>query len=338
MESWPSSFRAYVAERHADRVEAGIRPLAAEDLPPGEVTVRVLWSGVNYKDALATRLDGKVARVPLLVPGIDLAGEVVAADPGSGVAVGDAVIAHGYDIGTSRHGGYAAYARVPAGWVVPLPAAMTLRESMILGTAGFTAALSVKRLEDRGLRPGDGPVLVTGATGGVGSTAVNLLAGRGYEVWALTAKAEEHHWLASLGAAGFLSRADVPVEGAPLEKERWAAVVDAVGAATLPYGLRTLRRGGAIALSGNAGGASFAATVFPFILRGAAILGIDSAYMGIQERRELWGRMAVEGDLRPRGLGVSDRVTEVGLDELEPAFESILAGGARGRWLVRVGG
>lgn len=337
MSALPPSFRAFVAERLADRVDAGLRTLAPDDLPSGDVTIRVRWSGVNYKDALATRFDGKVARVPLLVPGIDLAGEVVHAAPGSGVAVGDPVIAHGYDIGVSRHGGYAEFARVPAGWIVPLPAGLTLRESMVLGTAGFTAALSVKRLEDRGLRPADGPVLVTGATGGVGSTAVNLLSGRGYEVWALTAKPDEHDWLSSLGAAGFLAREEAAVEGPPLERERWAAVVDAVGAATLPYGLRTLRRGGAIALSGNAGGASFSATVFPFILRGTAILGIDSAYMEIGERRALWRRMGEEGDLRPRGLGTTDRVIEIGLDGLEPAFASILAGGARGRWLVSVG-
>ena len=314
----------------------GIVDAPLPDLGDGMVRISVEYSCINYKDGLASSEKGRVARRDPLVPGVDLAGTVVESKDPS-VPVGTTVIAHGYDIGVSRHGGYAAYARVPAGWVVPLPAGMTLRESMILGTAGFTAALSVKRLEDRGLRPGDGPVLVTGATGGVGSTAVNLLAGRGYEVWALTAKADEHPWLSALGAAGFLSRADVPVEGAPLEKERWAAVVDAVGAATLPYGLRTLRRGGTIALSGNAGGASFSTTVFPFILRGTAILGIDSAYMEIDERRRLWARMAVEGDLRPRGLGASDRVTEVGLDELEPAFDAILAGGARGRWLVRVG-
>lgn len=333
MSAIPQSFRAYVAERLADRVDAGVRSLAAADLPPGEVEIRVRWSDVNYKDALATRFDGKVARTSPLVPGIDLAGEVVeSADPA--FRAGQEVIAHGYDLGVSRHGGYAEYARVPAPWVVPLPAGLTLREAMVLGTAGFTAALSVKRLEDRGLRPEHGPVLVTGATGGVGSHAVSMLAGRGYEVWALTAKADEHAWLRGLGAAGFLGRDEAPEDGPPLEKERWAAVVDAVGAATLPCGLRSLRRGGAVALSGNAGGAGLATTVFPFILRGVALLGIDSAYMEIAERRVLWARMADPADLRPRSLG--ERVTEVTLDTLEPAFASILAGGARGRWVVRV--
>lgn len=333
MSAIPTTFRAYVAERLPDKVDAGIRTLAEADLPFGEVEIRVHWSDVNYKDALATRFDGKVARTSSLVPGIDLAGEVISsADPA--FRVGQEVVAHGYDLGVARHGGYADFARVPALWVVPLPAGMTLREAMVLGTAGFTAALSVKRLEDRGLRPEHGPVLVTGATGGVGSHAVSMLAGRGYEVWALTGKADEHDWLRSLGAAGFLGRDDARADGPPLEKERWAAVVDAVGAATLPYGLRSLRRGGALALSGNAGGAALAITVFPFILRGVALLGIDSAYMEIAERRVLWARMADPADLRPRSLG--ERVTEVTLDTLEPAFASILAGGARGRWVVRV--
>jgi acrylyl-CoA reductase (NADPH) len=326
-------FRAYVAERVGDRVKRGLRIFDPADLPAGEVEIRVAWSCVNYKDALATRADGKVARISPLIPGIDLAG-VVGASADSAFAPGDRVIAHGYDLGVSRHGGYAEYARVPAEQVVPLPAGLSLRESMALGTAGFTAALSVMRLEDRGLDPADGPVLVTGATGGVGSTAVSILAGRGYEVWALTGKADEHAWLQGLGAVGFLGRTDAPANGPPLEKERWAAVVDPVGAATLPYGLRSLRRGGAVALSGNAGGAALVTTVFPFILRGVALLGIDSAYMPIEDRRRLWDRLS--GDLRPASLG--DRLTEVTLDTLDRAFDAILAGQARGRWVVRIGG
>ena len=333
MTAIPGRFRAYVAARVGDRVERGLRTLGPEDLPAGEVAIRVAWSCVNYKDALATRADGKVARISPLIPGIDLAG-VVAGSADPAFKPGDRVIAHGYELGVSRHGGYAEYARVAAEQVVPLPSGLSLRESMALGTAGFTAALSVMRLEDRGLDPADGPVLVTGATGGVGSTAVSILAGRGYEVWALTGKADEHAWLQSLGAVGFLDRSDAPAQGPPLEKERWAAVVDAVGAATLPYGLRSLRRGGAVALSGNAGGAGLVTTVFPFILRGVALLGIDSAYMPIHDRRRLWDRLA--GDLRPASLG--DRLTEVTLDTLDGALDAILAGQARGRWIVRIGG
>jgi putative YhdH/YhfP family quinone oxidoreductase len=328
----PPSFRAFVAERQGEHVEAGVRDFAAIDLPPGEVDIRIEWSSVNYKDALATRPDGKVARISPLIPGIDMAGRVIASRDAA-FAPGDAVLAHGYDLGMSRHGGFAEYERVPAGWVVPLPLGLDARETMAIGTAGFTAGLSIVRLEERGLEPDSGPVLVTGATGGVGSTAVAILADRGYEVWALTGKADEHAWLETLGAVGFLSREDASGEGRPLEHERWAAVVDAVGAATLPYALRTLKYGGAVAASGNAGGPTFATTVFPFILRGVALLGIDSAALPITERRRIWDRLAT--DLRPRSLG--ERISEVTLETLPSALDAILAGEARGRWIVRIG-
>ena len=330
----PAQFRAFVVEKVEDRVVRGLRAMSLADLPPGEVVVRVAWSSVNYKDGLATIATGKVARISPLVPGIDLAGEVVASEDPT-IAVGSEVLAHGYELGVSRHGGYAEYARVPAGWIVPLPVGLTVREAMIVGTAGFTAARSVVQLEARGLVPADGPVLVTGATGGVGRTALAILVERGYEVWASTGKAEAHEELLALGAAGILSRDEVSAESPrPLESERWAAAVDSVGAATLPYLLRTLRWGGAVAASGNTSGAPFSTTVFPFILRGVALLGIDSAQVPIEERRRLWDRIA--SDLRPRGLG--DSVTEVTLDDLESALDGILAGQARGRWIVRVGG
>ncbi|MEO8208500.1 MAG: acryloyl-CoA reductase, partial [Chloroflexota bacterium] len=285
------------------------------------------------KDGLAATADGKVARTHPLVPGIDLAG-VVLRSSDTGIAPGSEVIAHGYDLGVSHHGGYADFARVPAGWVVPLPSGLSPRDAMSIGTAGFTAALAIVKLEARGLSPSTGPVLVTGASGGVGSTAIRILSGRGYEVWAATGKADEHEWLASLGAVGFLTRDEIAAEGRPLEAERWAGAVDSVGAAALPYILRTLRRGGAVAACGNASGPALATTVFPFILRGAAILGIDSAYMEIEQRRALWERLAT--DLRPREL--DDRITEVTLDAIEPALDAIRAGAARGRWVVRVGG
>ena len=329
----PARFRAFVAEKLDDRVERGVRDVAADDLPPGEVDVRVDWSSVNYKDALATIPNGKVARISPLIPGIDLAGTVVASRVAS-IAVGSGVIAHGYELGVARHGGFAEYARVPADWIVPLPEGLTTREAMAVGTAGFTAALSVARLEAHGLVPEDGPVLVTGASGGVGRTALAILVERGYEVWAATGKAEAHGELSGLGAAGILSREEVTAESPrPLESERWAGAVDCVGAATLPYILRTLRWGGAVAASGNTSGAPLATTVFPFILRGVALLGIDSAQQPIADRRRLWDRIA--GDLRPRGLG--EAVTEVDLDGLEAALDGILAGRARGRWIVRIG-
>jgi acrylyl-CoA reductase (NADPH) len=329
----PAHFRAFIAEKLDDHVERGVREFAADDLPPGEVDVRIDWSSVNYKDALATIPSGKVARTSPLIPGIDLAGSVVASRTPS-VAVGSRVIAHGYELGVARHGGFAQYARIPADWIVPLPDGLTTREAMAVGTAGFTAALSVARLEAHGLVPEDGPVLVTGASGGVGRTALAILAERGYEVWAATGKADIHGDLSGLGAAGILSREEVTADSTkPLESERWAGAVDCVGAATLPYILRTLRWGGAVAASGNTSGAPLATTVFPFILRGVALLGIDSAQQPIADRRRLWDRIA--GDLRPRGLG--EAVTQVDLDGLEAALDGILAGRARGRWIVRIG-
>ena len=334
MSNLPASFRAYVVDRpDGGAFSRGLRALTLADLPPGEVTVRVEWSGVNFKDGLAAREDGRVARGYPLVPGIDLAGTVVASDDDA-FPEGAKVLAHGYDIGVARHGGYAELARVPSRWTVPLPDGLTTRDAMEIGTAGFTAAMSVAALEERGLKPGDGPVLVTGASGGVGSTAVAILATRGHEVWAATGKADEAERLTLLGAAGILTREDVTAPGRPLDSVRWAGAVDTVGAATLPYVLRTLRIGAAVASSGNASGADLATTVFPFILRGVALLGMDSANMAIEPRRALWNRLAT--DLLPRGI--DDGITEVDLDTLEPALEAIVAGQARGRWVVRVTG
>ena len=337
MSAIPATFRGYVAEtfREGDqtRIERGVRELHEVDLPAGDIEIRVAWSSVNYKDGLATRADGKVARINPLIPGIDLAGEVVASEDPA-IEVGAAVLAHGYELGVSRHGGYTEYERVPAGWVVPLAPGLSPRDAMSIGTAGFTAAMSVVALEDRGLAPADGPVLVTGASGGVGGTALAILADRGYEVWAATGKADEAARLRTLGAAGILTRDEVTAPGRPLESERWAGAIDAVGGATLPYVLRTLRTGAAVAASGNAGGATLETTVFPFILRGAALLGMDSVTMPIARRRGLWDRLAT--DLRPREVGL--HATEVTLDTLDEALDGILAGSARGRWIVRIAG
>lgn len=330
----PEHVRAFVAEQGDGEVERGLRDLPVEDLGEGDVLVRVGWSSVNYKDALATIPKGGVARISPLVPGVDLVGTVV---EGSGdVAEGQEVLAHGYDLGVSHHGGFAEYARVPSGWVVPLPEGLSPRQAMAIGTAGYTAALSVHQLEHHGLQAGSGPVLVTGATGGVGSTAVAILAGRGYEVVASTGKADEAEYLRELGAAEVVGRDEVsaPAER-PLERQRWAGAVDCVGGATLSYILRTLRAGGAVAASGVTGGPELTATVFPFILRGVSLLGIDSVQTPIERRREIWARLA--GELRPRGL--EDAIArEVALDEVEPTLDAILAGRVRGRTVVRVAG
>jgi acrylyl-CoA reductase (NADPH) len=332
-------FRAYVAEKKdaADgtTVERGLRELGPGDLPDGDVTVRVGYSSVNYKDALATIPKGQVARIPLLIPGIDLAGEVVASDSPD-VAVGDQVVVHGYGLGTSHHGGFAELARVPAGWVVPLPGGLTTRQAMALGTAGYTAALSVQLLEERGLTPGDGPVVVTGASGGVGSMAVSMLAGRGYDVTASTGRTAEAEWLKGLGAAEVIDREELAAATRPLEKQRWAGAVDAVGGSTLAHVLAELRIGAGVAACGNTAGMKLETTVAPFILRGVALLGSDSANTPIGARREVWARMA--GDLRPGLLEDSGSVTEVGLDDLEPVLDRILQGQVRGRTVVRLAG
>lgn len=337
MSAIPDTFRAFVAEKVEGSVPPavmrGVREFRESDLPPGEVEIRVGWSSVNYKDGLATRADGRVARISALIPGIDLAGVVVASSDPS-IVMGASVLAHGYDLGVARHGGFSEYQRVPAGWVVPLEPGLTPRDAMSIGTAGFTAAMSVVALGERGLTPDHGPVLVTGASGGVGGTALAILAELGYEVWAATGKPAEADRLRAMGAAGVLTRDEVTGEGKPLESERWAGAVDAVGGATLPYILRTLRTGGAVAASGNAGGPKLETTVFPFILRGVALLGMDSVLVPIERRRLIWDRLAT--DLRPRDLGL--HVEEVTLDTLPEALDAIVAGAARGRWVVRIGG
>ena len=335
----PESFPAFIAVKSTDTdgkatVTRGVDVLRADDLPAGEVTVRVHWSSVNYKDALATMPNGGVARLDSLVAGVDVGGIVVAVDGRASVSVGDEVIAHGYDIGVARHGAYAHYCRLPADQIVALPHTLSLRDAMAIGTAGFTAAQSVDALERHGITPNDGPVLVTGATGGVGSTAVGILARRGYDVAASTGKADEHAYLQALGATTILDRSETSAESSrPLEKERWVAAVDCVGGSTLAYVLRTLRYGGAVAASGLTGGAGLSTTVLPFILRGVALLGVDSVQLDIAHRRAIWQRCAA--DLRPVGLD-GDMVTEIGLDGLEDALTAIRAGGVRGRTLVNL--
>ena len=329
-------FQAFVADQQDDRVERGLKTLRADQLPEGDVLVKVAYSSVNYKDALATIPKGQVARISPLVPGIDLAGDVV--ESGSGdLSEGQEVIVHGYDLGVAHHGGFAEYARVPAGWVIPLPEGLTKRQAMTLGTAGYTAALSVHLLEQqRGLSPDEGPVLVTGASGGVGSTAVGILAARGYEVVASSGKESEHDYLRALGATEILPREETSAEsGRPIEKARWAAAIDPVGGATLAFILRTLRPGGAVASSGNTGGIALETTVLPFILRGVALIGADSVNTPMELRRHVWEHLA--GDMRPNGLDDSIAV-EVELGGLEQVLERILEGRVRGRTVVNVAG
>jgi len=313
--------RAFVAEKTDDGVTRGLR----EDFElegDGDVVVDVAYSSVNYKDGLATIAKGQVARISPLVPGIDLAG----------TADGSPVLAHGYELGVARHGGYAEQARVPAEWLVPLPDGLSARQAMAIGTAGYTAARCVMALEAAGLSVDDGPVLVTGASGGVGSTAVDILAARGYEVVASSARDPE--WLKQLGAAEVISREDAAGDaGRPLEKTRWAGAVDCVGGAVLAGVVRGLKYGGAVAACGNTGGIKLEATVLPFILRGVSLLGVDSVQTPIEARRETWARLAT--DLRPPHL--DDAITrEIGLDELDEALSAVLRGELQGRTVVKV--
>lgn len=319
-----------MATRSDDGFRRGVAEFEPSDLPADGVLIDVEWSSVNYKDALASTPEGRVARISALIPGIDLAGRV--AEGAGDLAAGTPVLAHGYDLGVARHGGFAARARVPAEWIVPLPTGLDAREAMVIGTAGYTAALSVIGLVDHGLKPDDGPVLVTGATGGVGSMAVNLLAGLGFEVVASTGKASGHEYLRELGAVDVVDRATLgDAVGKPLDSMLWAGAVDCVGGVTLANVLSKIRYGGAVAASGLTGGAQLPTTVMPFILRGVSLLGVDSVQTPIERRREVWHRLA--GDLKPAGIGTIG--TAIELDQLDEVLTRIMAGGVTGRYVVR---
>ncbi|WP_187274083.1 acryloyl-CoA reductase [Paenibacillus sp. N3.4] len=327
------SFEALLVERTETHFTVEVRELLLEDLPAGEVTIRVLYSGINYKDALACSPTIRVVRSYPMVLGIDLAGTVVASAD-SRFREGDDVLVTSYELGTGHYGGMSAYARVPADWVVPLPQGLTHREAMILGTAGFTAALSIQRIEENGLRVEQGPVLVRGATGGVGSNSVSMLAALGYEVEASTGKSADHGYLLELGAKLVRTREEVASAASkPLNKEYWAAAIDPVGGDSLAHVLSCIKYGGSVALSGLTGGGEFAASVYPFILRGVNVLGIDSVYCPMPMRKCLWDRLA--NDLKPVML---ERTVyrEVTLDTVKEAAQEVLDGRVRGRILVRL--
>lgn len=329
-----TTFRAFIVNKTEQGFRADIGELSRADLPEGEVLVKVMYSGVNYKDGLAAIPEGKIVRSYPFVPGIDLAG-VVEESADARFKPGDEVIATSYNLGVSHYGGFSEYARVKADWVVPKPAGLTLREAMALGTAGFTAALAIHQLEKCGLKPENGPVLVTGATGGAGSIAVNVLHRLGYQVTASTGKTSEHDYLRELGASAVLDRAVTSAESQrPLEKETWAGSVDSVGGSTLAYLIRTTRYGGAIAAFGNTGGVSFSTTVFPFILRGINLLGIDSASCPMELRRDIWQRLA--SDYKPPKL-LSHIGHEASFAELPAALARVLKGEVRGHTVIRIG-
>jgi acrylyl-CoA reductase (NADPH) len=326
------SFRAFTATIDGDQVRREITTLTSDDLAADGVLVAVECSTVNFKDGRATIPRGGVARISPLVPGIDLAGRV--AESGvDGFPEGTPVLAHGYEIGAARHGGYAEYARVPAEWLVPMPDALDARRAMGVGTAGYTAAQSVLALERWGLRPDDGPVIVTGATGGVGSFAVGMLARRGYEVVASTGKPDATEYLHGIGAASVIERAELEAPGGKaLESRRWAAGIDSVGSVTLANMLSRIRDGGAVAATGLVAGIDLPTTVMPFVVRGIALIGINSVETPIDERRAIWQTLASE--LLPDAF--DDMIHDHDLGELEAQLDAVLAGRLVGRVVIRV--
>jgi putative YhdH/YhfP family quinone oxidoreductase len=325
------TFAAFIAEKTDDGFRRGVRELTLDDLPEGEVVVDVEWSSVNYKDHLAAIEKGRVARSSPLVPGIDLAG-TVRSSTSPDFQPGDRVIAGDAELGVSHHGGFSQVARVPADFVTRVPDGLTTREAMLIGTGGFTAAMSVIALIDHGVTPDAGTILVTGATGGVGSMAVAMLAQLGYTVAASTGKPDAASFLRELGASEIVDRNELVGASKPLLPIRWASAVDAVGGDTLAHVLATLGQDGLVAASGNVGGFELHTTVMPFILRGVTLAGIDSAHMDISRRRALWERVAT--DLRPPQLDAMERVVD--LEHLEDALDEIGRGGVTGRYVVEL--
>jgi len=324
--------RAYVIEHRGDEVDAGVRDVDEDALlDEGDVTVDVAWSCLNYKDAMVVQPKSRVARRDVLIGGVDAVGRVTASSS-EAVTVGDAVIAHGHGFGTSHHGGFAPRLRCDGAWLVPLPRGLEARDAMVFGTAGYTAMASILALESTGLANDAGPVLVTGATGGVGSVAVALLAARGFEVTAMTGKGAERDYLVGLGATEVVDRD--ALDDRPervLGTARFAGAVDCVGGATLSSILRVLRWGGAVAATGLVGGAAIATTVYPFITRNVALLGIDSVEAPPEVREVVWDTLACA---LPAAAISSLVAREIGLDGVGEGLDELDRAAARGRILV----
>lgn len=329
----PETFRCYLVTKDDEgNVSGEFARRRLDELPEGDVLIRVFYSSLNYKDALAVKGHPGVNKVFPHIPGVDAAGVVVR----SGVyefVEGDEVLVTGFDMGANRWGGYAEYVSVPQSWVVPLPAGLTLRESMMLGTGGLTAGMCVAAVVDRGIEPDRGTVVVTGASGGVGSVAVAILGKLGYRVAAVTGKESAHDYLRGLGAAEILPREEVHDRSEkPLLSGRWAAAVDTVGGEILATVVRATRHGGCVAACGNAGGVELPLTVFPFILRGVVLAGIDAAFCSIPFRHQTWDRLA-----GPWKLDSLDRIARfIDLEELPAQVDEILAGRITGRLAVNV--
>lgn len=325
------SFNALLATKTGDTITAGVVPLTEQDLMPGDVTVAVEYSTVNYKDALALSGRSPVIRTFPLIPGIDLAG-VVATSTHPGFAPGDRVLVNGWGLSQTHHGGYAQKARVPGEWLVKIPAAFSSRDAMAVGTAGYTAMLSVLALEHGRVSPDHGDILVTGANGGAGSIAIALLSTLGYRVVASTGRLEESAYLKALGAAEIIDRATLSAPGAPIAKERWAGAIDAVGSHTLANVLAQTRYRGVVAAFGLAQGADLPGSVLPFILRNVTLAGIDSVNAPYAAREQAWTRLAADLD-----LGKLARTTQmIGLAEVPALADQVLQGRVQGRTVVDV--
>lgn len=325
-------FRGLLIDKNDGQQTANVQQLDERALPEGDVTVRVAWSTLNYKDGLAITGRSPVVRKFPMVPGIDFAGTVEAsADPR--FAVGDKVVLNGWGVGEMHWGGLAELARVPGKWLIPLQAPFTTRQAMGIGTAGYTASLCVLALERHGVTPDKGPVVVTGAAGGVGSVAVAMLAKLGYEVAAVTGRPQEADFLIGLGARQIIDRAELAKPGKPLDKERWAGAVDVAGGQLLANVCAAMRYRGVVAACGLAAGMSWPASVAPFILRGVTLAGIDSVMAPTAERIEAWRRLAEDLD-----VALLERlIEEIPLDAAPTRAEALLAGQVRGRLVVRVG-
>jgi acrylyl-CoA reductase (NADPH) len=327
-----STFRAFRIHEVDRKIVARFDAITLDDLCPGEVVVRVSCSGINYKDALAATGAGRILRKYPLVGGIDFAGEVVSSTD-SRYTPGQKVVVTGCGLSETHDGGYAEFARVQGDWVIPLPSGLGELDSMKLGTAGFTAALAIHRMEANGQRPANGPIVVTGAAGGVGSLAINMLAGRGYEVVAVSGKQEAEAYLRDIGAARVLLRQGIDLGTKPMEKALWAGAVDNLGGPLLTWLTRTVDQWGNIASIGLAAGHELTTTVMPFILRGVNLLGINSVLTPRELRLEVWRRIAT--DLRPAQL---DRICTrvIAFDELPAQFDDYIKGRVTGRTVVRI--
>ena len=323
-------FKAFRISEIEKRIEAGFVEFSLDELDPGEVVVRVAYSDVNYKDALAATGKGKILLRPACIGGIDFSGTVVSSSDARFVK-GDAVLATGFDLGVKHHGGYAEYARLPADWLVKLPKGLTLWDAMAFGTAGFTAGLAIVRMEANGLMPENGPVIVDGATGGVGSIAIDALTRLGYHVVALTGKAQEADYLKGLGAKEVKLRSELDLAKIrPLDKALWAGAIDNLGGDTLAWMASSMKTGGCIASIGLAAGHSLNTTVLPFILRGVNLLGIDSVNCPMPVREKVWQRLA--GDMRPAHL--KELARTIPFAELPSVFEQFIAAQTKGRIVV----